>query len=127
LAVRDRPIRWSAHCLLGEASPAIEAGAIEGQLDRIHHRMPREDSDESEHRLRPDSMSVIEDGATHASISPGCGAECRERMLVLTSGLANRGTDDNSIDLLLAQASCPRRAYIRIGDQSLGVVGLVPE
>src|SRR5439155_6624517 len=93
LAVRDRPIRWSAHCLLGEASPAIEAGAIKGQLDRIHHRMPREDSDESEHRLRSDSMSVIEDGEAHASISPGCGTECRERILVLTSGLANRGTD----------------------------------
>ena len=72
-------------------------------------------------------MSVIEDGEAHASISPGCGAECRERILVLTSGLANRGTDHNFIDLVLAQACLPQRADIRIGDHPCVVCDLIHE
>src|SRR5437773_12465986 len=76
LALRDRPLRWSAHRLLGKPSCSIEAGAIQRQLDRIHHRMPREDPDKGEHLLRSESMSMIEAGRTHASVHPLC---CDER------------------------------------------------
>ena len=45
----------------------------------------------------------------------------------MASGLADRGTDDELIDLVLAQARFPQRADIRISDHPGAVRDLVHE
>jgi len=87
--------------------------------------MPRENTDEDEHRLRTDSMSVIQDGEAHASGSPCCCAQCRECILVLASGLADRGANDDFINLVLAEACFPQGADVGIGDRLSAVCDLI--
>ena len=64
---------------------------------------------------------MVEDGESHYLCSRGCCAERRERILVLPRGLADRGADDDLIDLVLTQACALKRADVHIGDHP-GVV-----
>src|SRR5947207_14116336 len=66
-------------------------------------------------------MSVIQDGEAHPSGSPCCCAQRGECRLVLVSDLADRGTNVDFVDLVLAEACFPQGADVGIGDR-LGAV-----